>query len=102
MNLSAFDVLQVSTSADDETIRTAYLGLVRENPPDKNPVRFEEIHQAYEQISTQEARLAYGLFNLSLVGLNQVISKLAEPTQPIQWQSSQLFRSLIQETCHGK
>mgnify|MGYP000579342187 CR=1 FL=1 len=40
--------LGIGTEADDETIRAAYLRKVKEFPPDRAPVEFEKIRDAYD------------------------------------------------------
>jgi len=41
-------VLGVAPDATDEQIRAAYLRKVKEFPPDRNPVEFEQVRDAYE------------------------------------------------------
>jgi len=60
-----YTVLGVSEH-DDAIIKKAYLKAVRQNPPDRNPERFREIRQAYEQIATHRDRLRYELFDTSI------------------------------------
>ncbi len=46
-----YQVLQVQPTASGEEVRQAYLKLVREFPPDRDPDRFRVIHQAYTRLS---------------------------------------------------
>lgn len=57
-----FALLGVDEDADDETVRKAYLRLVRAFPPEHEPVRFQEIREAYESIALAPARMGYRLF----------------------------------------
>ena len=103
MQLSAFDQLQVSMTASDDDIKSAYLAMVQENSPDKNPARFQEIRQAYEQIATKENRLNYLLFQSPMMGFHDFLSKLMEETQPkTAIPSTELLRSLVKEALHAK
>lgn len=43
-----FAVLGLTNQAGEEEIRTRYLELVRQYPPDRAPDRFREIREAYE------------------------------------------------------
>jgi DnaJ-class molecular chaperone len=102
MQLSAFDQLQISVTADDNEIKASYLAGVRDNPPDKNPVRFAEIREAYEQIATKEARLNYMLFQSPLLNLHDLLAQLMEKTQTAQMPNSELLSSLLKETLNAK
>lgn len=103
MQLSAFDQLQVSVTADDNEIKASYLAFVRDNPPDKNPVRFAEIREAYEQIATKEARLNYRLFQSPVLGLHDLLAKLMEKTQSsAQMPNGELLSSLLKESLNAQ
>ena len=52
----AREILGVGPSAGDEEIRAAYLRLVKENPPDRAPERFERIRDAYELLRDPRRR----------------------------------------------
>jgi DnaJ-class molecular chaperone len=43
-------ILNVSESANEEELRTAYLAKLRQHPPDRDPELFEQIRDAYEQM----------------------------------------------------
>ncbi len=45
--LSPYQVLGISESADDKDIRNAYLQRVKESPPERNPEAFKKIRKAY-------------------------------------------------------
>lgn len=60
-----YDLLDVSTNADDAVIRKAYFKAARKCHPDKNPddpkahERFQELGHAYQVLSNPEKRAAY-------------------------------------------
>ena len=43
-----YEVLGIDSKASEEEVRQRYLALVKLNPPEKDPAKFREIHQAYE------------------------------------------------------
>ena len=50
-------LLGVNPDASDETIRDRYLHLVKCYPPEKDPVRFQEIDSAYQSVKDIRRRL---------------------------------------------
>jgi|GEM_PF-869838 len=61
---NAFDILGVSTDADDETIRKRSLQLIREFPPERDAEKFAKHREAYEKIKTLNDRAEYRLFDI--------------------------------------
>ena len=61
--MTPYDYLGIDSNADDKTIRSAYLELIKTYPPDRAPERFKEIANAYETINDEKKRLEYYLFN---------------------------------------
>jgi curved DNA-binding protein CbpA len=55
-------VLGVAPDATDEQIRAAYLRKVKEFPPDRNPVEFEQVRDAYELLRDRRQRIRHFLF----------------------------------------
>ncbi|SRR6056297_3102390 len=51
MHATPFEVLGLSTNADEATVRARYLELVRQYPPERDPDRFRQIRAAYEAAS---------------------------------------------------
>lgn len=43
-----FAILGLEQTASEEEVRHKYLELVKQHPPESDPERFREIHQAYE------------------------------------------------------
>ncbi len=48
---NAYQILEVKPGAAAEELRKAYLGLVRQHPPDRDPERFRDIHAAYQMLN---------------------------------------------------
>ena len=61
--MNPFLVLGVSSEANDQTIRQAYLNAIKESPPEADPKRFQAVSQAYENIKDLESRHRHILFN---------------------------------------
>lgn len=98
MQLSAFDQLQVSTTASDQEIKSAYLAQVRCYPPDQQPEKFQALREAYERIATEDSRLMYTLFEEPTLGLHDFLSILVRKNEShTQAIDSTLLRSLIKE-----
>jgi curved DNA-binding protein CbpA len=57
-----YEVFGLPGDADDETIRTRYLELVRQFPPEHQPERFATIRTAYESLRDLDTRLRHRLF----------------------------------------
>ena len=60
--LNPFTILNIEENADDEAVRAAYVGAIRQSPPDRDPEGFRRIRDAYEAIRDTEKRLAFRLF----------------------------------------
>lgn len=60
----AYELLGVSSNADETEIRNRYLRLVREFPPDRAPEKFAEIRAAYDELRNPIAQLERRLFSL--------------------------------------
>jgi DnaJ-class molecular chaperone len=55
--------LGVSLDADDEQIRAAYLSMLKKFPPDRSPVEFEQVRDAYELLRDRRRRAHHMLFS---------------------------------------
>ncbi len=56
---SHYDVLGVPSEADADAIRTRYLALVREFPPETHPAQFQAIRLAYDILKDPDTRHQY-------------------------------------------
>ena len=61
--MTPYELLGITPTADDKTIRNAYLELIKAYPPDREPERVKEIANAYESIKDEKKRLEFYLFN---------------------------------------
>lgn len=61
--MTPYELLGIDPTADDKTIRRAYLELIKIYSPDREPERFKEIVNAYESVKDEKRRLAFYLFN---------------------------------------
>jgi curved DNA-binding protein CbpA len=66
--VNPYVVLEIPTSADDQTIRRAYLNAVKDSPPESDSKRFQEVSQAYEKIKDETSRYRFILFNQDCPG----------------------------------
>ncbi len=48
---NAHQILEVKPGATADEIRKAYLALVRQYPPDREPDKFRDIHAAYQMLN---------------------------------------------------
>ena len=62
--LTCYFVLDVPFDASDQDIRASYLQLVKKYPPEKDPIRFQKITEAYETIKSERRRVAAQLSNI--------------------------------------
>jgi DnaJ-domain-containing protein 1 len=61
---TAHETLGVSSTASEADIRSRYLQLVREFPPDRAPERFAEIRAAYDELRDPGPQLERRLLSL--------------------------------------
>ena len=94
--MNPFLILRVSPGAGDLEIRRAYLDAVRKFPPESEPLRFQAISHAYEQIRDEKSRLKYLLFDRSPSGTTplDVFSKFcaaAPVAKPLDFEAMKAF-----------
>lgn len=70
---SPYQILCVSEQSTDAEIKAAYLQQVKNNPPDRDQNRFQQIQQAYETIKNHESRLSYALFHLPTIHFDELL-----------------------------
>ncbi len=93
--IDPYAILNVSSSADDEAIRQAYLEQVRRFPAERYPQRFQRIRSAYEQLRSQRDRLRHQLFASdppTLLCLLEQLQVALQPGRPNREQFSALLR----------
>lgn len=81
---SPYERLGVGEHATDAEIKQAYLQRVKENPPDRDPQRFQAIQQAYEAIKDEECRLRYALFHLPESDFESLLDKAFHQDKPLK------------------
>jgi DnaJ-class molecular chaperone len=67
MMTDPYEVLGLGPEAGEDEIRQKYLALVREFPPEREPKRFAEIREAYDQLRDPLVSLERRLFDLTAV-----------------------------------
>lgn len=86
--------LGVPETADDETIRAAYLAAIRACPPERDPLRFERVRAAYEAISSASRRHAHALFDTQAPTAQEVLEVLSADWRPGHTDEATLLRVL--------
>lgn len=61
-----YAVLNVGPDVDDERVRAAYLVRLKQFPPDRSPVEFEQVRDAYELLRDRRRRAEYMLFSCDI------------------------------------
>ena len=56
-------VLGLPPDSDDTTIRKRYLELVKQHPPERDPEKFREVREAYDQLRDLTTRVRHRLFD---------------------------------------
>lgn len=92
-----FEILKIADSANDAEIRAAYLARVREFPPERAPQEFQAIREAYEQIKTEKARLAYRYLDHPEIDAEAVCRMLLADKKPGRPDERQ-FREMLRDT----
>jgi len=78
----------------DKQVQTAYLTLVKKFTPDRNPIRFQQIKEAYDQLKTHKKRLHYFLFNTSLADRDDLVEALL-PKNKLKRPEIQLVQRIL-------
>ena len=58
----SYEILGLSPDSDDEAIRKRYLELVKQHPPERDPIKFRAIRGAYDQLRDLKTRVRGRLF----------------------------------------
>jgi len=81
--LTAYLILGLPLTASDRQIRKRYLELVRRYTPEKEPCRFQEISEAFEQLKNVRARVRNRiLVPLECKDSEQALTRLAHASRP--------------------
>lgn len=95
---SPYQVLGVTEHVTDAEIKQAYLQRVKENPPDRDQKRFQQIQRAYETIKDADSRLRHTLFDLPEIEFNALLDQAFKPTEKFKPLSSDDFCKLLDGT----
>lgn len=71
-------VLGITYDASDDEVRQAYLALVREFPPDREPVEFAKIREAYDLLKDSVGRCK---LRMDFLDPNQAVTSLLSSTE---------------------
>ncbi len=70
-----YELLNVADAADDGDIKQAYLQQVKKSPPDRDPEKFQKIHDAYTAIKDHKSRLKFELFTLPSANFSALLDQ---------------------------
>ena len=99
---SPYTVLGVSETSNDHNIKQAYLEAVRNNSPDREPVKFREIRAAYESIATHKDRLRHELFDASKPDTIDIAELVMQQGRSNKNISEKGFRSILDQAVNEK
>lgn len=68
-------------TADDNSIRQAYLAGLRVHPPERDPSGFQRLRDAYDKLSSQRRRLAYALFHAEIPDVAELSAHALAPDE---------------------
>lgn len=89
-----YRLLGVPETADDETIRAAYLAAIRACPPERDRQRFEQVRASFEAISSEPRRHAHALFDTLVPTAQDVLEALSADWRPSHPSEATLLRVL--------
>ena len=95
--LDPLSVLGLTEPTTDQEVKSAYLALVRQYSPERDPERFQQIRRAYEAASTKKRRLSFALFHSEPPDLVDFVSLALRPKAP-QRPDSKLFSRALAGT----
>ena len=99
---SAYTILGVNETSTDDNIKQAYLDAVRNNPPDRDAVKFREIRTAYESIATHKDRLRYELFDTSTPDSIEIAELVMQQGRSNKNISEKVFRRILGQSVNDK
>lgn len=90
-----YQELNVTVQATDAEIKQAYLQKVRENPPDRDQQRFQQIQSAYQSIKDAKSRASYELFDFPEPDFIELLGSACQCSMPPPVLSADDFMSLL-------
>ncbi len=91
---TAYEILDVATTANDAEIKQAYLRQVKNNPPDRDQEKFQLIHNAYSAIKDHKSRVSHALFLLPKANFDTLIDQALQTEQSANM-SAEYFNQLL-------
>lgn len=73
--MDPYKLFNIAPESDDDAIRRRYLQLVKEFPPERDPLKFSEIRQAYDELKDLNTRLRNRVFH---PGKNETVEAIIE------------------------
>lgn len=81
--LTSYLILGLPLDASDQQIRQRYLELVKRYTPEREPRRFQEISEAFEQLKNVRARVRSRMLGpLECKDSDQSLARLARASRP--------------------
>lgn len=99
---NAFEILGVSETADDQSIKQAYFAKVKQYPPEQAPEKFKQIKEAYELIKSAPNRAAYRLFYKPDANFDELLERAFEAEEPLQAFDGRVWAALIRSSVKKK
>lgn len=99
--LTSYLILGLPLDASDQQIRQRYLELVKRYTPEKEPRRFQEISEAFEQLKNVRARVRSRILGpLECKDSQQALTRLARASRPARRRAGlgELLAHLSKET----
>ena len=99
---SPYELLEVSENAMDAEIKQAYLKKVKDNPPDREQVLFQQIQQAYQSIKDAKSRLSYALFHVQPADFDALLNRAFHSGEPVPPLEPDVFSKLLNASVDEK
>jgi curved DNA-binding protein CbpA len=71
-----YEILGIPENCNDKTVKQGYLEMVKKFSPERFPDDFQRVRTAFEQIKTEQDRVALALFDKTLPDPAEVIREL--------------------------
>lgn len=81
----------------DKQVKSAYLRLVQQYPPDRHPEQFQVIRRAYEQLEDDKKRMYYALFDTTLADRDDFIAVLLSDNSEVQRPDLATIQRILKE-----
>ena len=89
-----YEILGVDENATDAEIKEAYLRGVKQHPPERDPARFEQLHQAYDTVKDIKSRISHALFSRPSADFDALLDRAFSGGPPAPLSASD-FQALL-------